>query len=87
MFIVTCIVFEQAKAIIADPTAFAATLTAAVPQEEETKEEVKEEVAPADSDSDSDEDMGMGKKNRCYRLDNENNIILNLLSDFGGPLY
>jgi len=50
---------EQAKAFIADPTAFIAAAPAAAPAEETAKEEKKEEKKE-ESEEESDDDMGFG---------------------------
>lgn len=50
---------EQAKAFVADPSAFAAALPADT-GEAETKEETKEEATKEESEDESDDDMGFG---------------------------
>lgn len=52
---------EQAKAFVADPSAFAALMPAASGGgEDEAKEEVKEEAKKEESEEESDDDMGFG---------------------------
>ena len=55
-----CFFCFQAKAFVADPSAFAAMVPAAAGGETEAKEEVKEEAKKQESESESDDDMGFG---------------------------
>lgn len=50
---------EQAKAFVADPSAFVAAVPAAA-EASETKEEAKEEAKKEESENESDDDMGFG---------------------------
>ena len=49
----------QAKAFVADPSAFAALVPATAPADEE-KQETKEEAKKEESEEESDDDMGFG---------------------------
>lgn len=60
-FTFSCFPSLKAKAILADPTAFAAAVAAAAPTVEETKEEAVAEEKKDESESGSDDDMGFGK--------------------------